>query len=63
VTSVCGSAEVSFTAPDLADGTYYVLIVDSAGDQVYPGACDPGDTADTGGSCGAALTVTYGGGA
>lgn len=64
MSSVCGTAEVSFTAPTLTAGSYEFAIyeVGAAADAspVYP-LCY-GDTGDTGYYCDAPLTVTYGGG-
>lgn len=57
MTSSCSTAEVTFTAPDLADGSYAVSIVDSAGNTVFPVACD---SADTGVVCTPAPILTYG---
>ncbi|MCB9746107.1 MAG: IPT/TIG domain-containing protein [Alphaproteobacteria bacterium] len=64
LTSVCNSAEVSFSAPDLPDGSYELTFVDGNGDQIYPtpecGPADSGDV-DTGFPCEPTLTLTYGG--
>jgi len=74
ITSVCSTAQASFTAPDPGAGCWYVGFLDSTGTQVFPPPeCDItqdcsvsqtiGDTADTGAydPCGGALTLTYGG--
>lgn len=60
LTSICGSAQVSFTAPALADGTYDVLITDGSGTLVYP--ADYGCIPDSATSCLPVFSVTYGGG-
>ena len=67
ITSSCGSAEVTFSAPDPgADGVYYVGIFDSSGTQLYPDpACDianPGGGGDSGAPdpCEGATTLSYG---
>jgi len=66
LTSVCGEAHASFTAPDLADGTYEVYFMNAAGDtQIWPGEdcdADTADTAFTAAFCPSDLTITYGGG-
>lgn len=74
ITSTCSTASVTFTAPDLPAGDYYVAIVDSAGNLVFP---DAASGCDTTGAVGASVTgsdtaavdpcdgvpvVTYGGG-
>ncbi len=74
LTSDCGTAYASFAAPDLADGTYMVLIVDGDGTVVHPATGDPivcaasGDDPDSGDSaapeppvCDPAIEITYGG--
>ncbi len=72
LTSVCGTSQLTFTAPAQAEGTWYVGIVDNAGTQVYPGPeCDltiGADDADTGAvdtatpdPCAGVPTLTYGG--
>lgn len=65
LTSVCSTAEVTFNAPDLPDGSYALTFVDANGDQVYPtpgcGPGDTGDTSDTGFPCEDTITLTYGG--
>lgn len=75
LTSLCSTASVSFSAPALADGTYYVAIVDSAGAAVFPDAASGCDTTAAVGSgvvttdtgsydlCDGVPTLTYGGGA
>jgi hypothetical protein len=74
VETACGSARVTFTAPDLAAGTWYVGVFDLAGAQLYPDpACDitvpaaTGDTAEqdtaTPDPCAGVPTLTYGGAA
>lgn len=64
LSTVCGTAEVSFTAPALAAGTYEFAVYEAGApadaSPVYP-LCY-GDTGDTGYYCDAPLTVTYGGG-
>ncbi|MBN1337227.1 MAG: hypothetical protein JXB39_14810 [Deltaproteobacteria bacterium] len=74
LTSVCGTSQVSFTAPNPGEaGTWYVGIFDASGKtQIYPdpacdisvpyGAVDTGitDTAE-GDSCAGVPTLTYGG--
>jgi len=72
LTSVCGTAQLSFTAPTQPEGTWYVGIFDNANNQIYPDpACDitvPADAADTGivdtatpDPCAGVPTLTYGG--
>ena len=65
-TSVCGSASVTFTVPDLADGTYPMVIQDGQGNNLYPAdpaACEAADTGDTAPPdyCSACPCLTYGG--
>ncbi|MSQ03826.1 MAG: hypothetical protein EXR71_18385 [Myxococcales bacterium] len=60
LTTVCGTGAVSFVAPALADGTYYLEIVDLGTGMVLSGApCGPIDSADTGSSC-TDYSLTYG---
>ncbi len=56
--SNCGTAKVSFAAPALADGTYYIAVVDESGNVVAGGQCAPPDSADTAYSC-TEYTLTY----
>lgn len=58
LTTVCGTAKVSFAAPELPDGTYTVSLVNSAGEVVSGGPCPPPDSADTAYSC-TTHTLTY----
>ncbi len=74
--STCGTAVVSFEAPDLEPGEYYVGLFDSQGQQVYPDAeCDisipvGGESPDTGMAgpasnddlCSGTWTLSYEGG-
>lgn len=61
LTSVCGTANVSFTAPAVpADGTYYLTLVDGAGTVLAGAPCPPLDSADTASTC-SDFKVTYGG--
>lgn len=72
MTTVCKTAEKTFVAPNMPDGTYYLAIVDSADVVVFPAAdsgCDPFGAvgAQIGGSdtatydmCDGVPTVTYG---
>lgn len=74
LTTVCKTAERSFSAPSMPDGTYYVAIVDSSDNVVFPSAdsgCNPFGAVDgqLGGSdtaiydlCDGVPTVTYGSG-
>lgn len=57
LTSACGTGEVTFVAPDLADGAYGVSLLNADGEVVFPTPCD---TADTGASCDVAPVLTYG---
>jgi hypothetical protein len=77
--SQCGTAQVTFAAPQRDAGTWFVGFFDTAGTQVYPDpACDitvpveayvppvDPDTSDTAAPydpCGGAFTLTYGGAA
>jgi hypothetical protein len=57
LTSVCSSATVSFTAPDLPAGAgYTVSLVNANGDVIFPAACD---TADTAAQCDVPPVLTY----
>jgi hypothetical protein len=61
ITTVCGSASVSFVAPDLPAGTYDVLITDPTGDTlIYP--ADYGCVPDSATACLPVTSVSYGGG-
>ena len=52
LSSLCGKGSVSFTAPALAEGSYFLELVDIGTGDVLSGApCPPGDSADTGSSC------------
>lgn len=51
LTSACGTARVTFPVPAVADGSYYLTLVDDAGELVTGAICLPPDTADTGYSC------------
>jgi len=67
LTSDCGTAFASFTAPDLPDGKYLVQILDSNDNVVFPATGDyftclaahPLDS--SGAACDAPLEITYGG--
>lgn len=74
LTSVCSTAQATFTAPAADPGCHYVGFFDSAGNQLAPDpgcditlACDvpqgKGDTGDSGyiDFCAGAPTLTYGG--
>lgn len=66
LSSECGTATVSFTAPDLDDGCYYVHMVDASGnvlDGCGADTCGGYDTGDTGAAmaCDGLPTLTYGG--
>ncbi|MCB9760341.1 MAG: IPT/TIG domain-containing protein [Alphaproteobacteria bacterium] len=62
LTSVCSSAQVSFSAPDLPAGTYEVVFTDAGGDQVYPTpGCGVADSGDTATPCEPTFEMTYGG--
>lgn len=63
LTSDCGTAFVSFTAPALADGEYEILVRDSTTHAVLnPVTGDPRECPiDTSAPCDAAHTITYGG--
>lgn len=79
LSSVCGTAQVTFAAPQQDEGTWFLGFFDSAGIQVYPDpACDitvpvgdyvppvDADTSDTAAPwdpCSGAVTLTYGGAA
>jgi hypothetical protein len=45
LTPVCGTASVSFTAPALADGTWYLELIDPTGTVLSGTPCPPVDTA------------------
>ncbi len=60
--SNCGTAKVIFEAPALPDGTYYIAVVDDAGNVLVGGQCPPPDSADTAYSC-TEYTLTYAAGA
>lgn len=45
LTSVCRTAQLSVATPSLADGTYAVELVNSAGEVVWPVPCTSTDTA------------------
>jgi IPT/TIG domain len=73
LTSVCGSAQATFTAPAVADGCHYLSFYDSAGTELFPASgcdvsldcsTDQSVTADTGVTdpCSGVPTLTYGGG-
>jgi len=52
LTSSCGKGTVTFEAPTLADGTWYLELVDVATNTPLTGIpCAPADTADSGSSC------------
>lgn len=52
LTSLCGKGSVTFEAPVLADGTYFIELVDTGTGAVLSGApCPPADSADTASSC------------
>lgn len=57
--SDCSTARTHFDAPDMAPGTYDVLLVDSSDTIVYPS--DYGCVPDTATPCLPVYTVTYGG--
>ncbi len=60
LSTVCGKGAVSLVAPALADGTYYLELVDVGTGMVLSGApCGPIDTADTASSC-TDYSLTYG---
>jgi len=63
LTSACGTASVSFEAPALADGTWYLELVDADGAVLSGAPCPPEDTAtdtsDTGATC-TDYPLTYG---
>lgn len=60
LTSVCGTATVSFAAPDAADGSYYLAFVDGSGTVVAGTPCPPADTGDTAAAACADYPLTYG---
>lgn len=50
--SMCGTATVSFTAPAMPDGEYYLELINVADGAILSGApCPPPDSGDTGSSC------------
>ena len=52
LSSLCGKGRVSFEAPALAEGSYFLELVDIGTGAVLSGApCPPGDSADTGSTC------------
>ncbi len=55
VTSVCSTATISFLAPDLQAGDYYVAILDSSGNQLLP---DPASGCDTTAAVGSGVVTT-----
>lgn len=57
LTSICRTASVSFTAPALPAGAYYLLLTDLEGNPVSGGAPDTGDTA----ALAHALVLSFGG--
>lgn len=60
LSTICGTGAVSFVAPALADGTYYLELIDVGTGMVLSGApCGPIDTADTASSC-TDYSLTYG---
>jgi hypothetical protein len=62
LTSLCGTATVTFAAPPLADGDYYLELVNTGDGSVLSGApCPPPDSGDTGSGC-TDHRITYGGG-
>ncbi len=73
VSSLCSTASVSFSAPDLPAGEYYVAILDGSGNQLLPDPASGCDTTAAVGSgvvttdtgsydlCSGVPTVTYGG--
>lgn len=60
LTSVCGTATVSFAAPDVTDGTWYLGFVDSGGTVVAGTPCPPADTGDTAAAACIDYPLTYG---
>ena len=60
LTTVCGTAQVKFTAPAVpTDGTYFVEIVDLSGNVLSGAPCPPPDSADTASSC-SDFPIVYG---
>lgn len=57
--SSCGKGTATFEAPALADGTWYLELVDASGVVLSGAPCGPADSADTGHSC-IDHTLTYG---
>lgn len=49
--STCGTATAQFVAPAVADGSYYLTIVDADGNTLAGAPCPPPDTGDTAYSC------------
>jgi hypothetical protein len=67
LTSDCGTAFASFTAPAVDDGTYYVEVIDSDDNVINPATGDYSDCVSqhpldsSGAACDAPLEITYGG--
>ncbi len=63
ITSSCGTATATFSAPALPDGSYDVQLIDATGAVLYPTwSCSQGaaDTADTAAASEWCPTLTYG---
>jgi hypothetical protein len=62
LTSSCGTAIATFSAPSVPDpaGTYYLELVDGDGNVLNGTPCPPADTADTAGSSCIDYKLTYG---
>jgi hypothetical protein len=60
LTSTCGTASVTFTAPDVADGVWYLELIDSTGAVLNGAPCPPPDTADTAAPACTDYPLTYG---
>lgn len=61
LTSSCATASATFAAPDLADGTWYLQLLDETGVVVNGDVCPPPDTADTAAAACTDFPLTFGG--